>query len=141
MTVGQLIERAADNWPNREIFVSIPQRVRMTYSEALVRADRIAAGLRRLGLKPGDRVGIWGPNDIEWCLAFLAIARAGCITVGINPAYRQSEVDYCLGLVGARAVIAPATFKTQNYASMLMNSKKRNKSLQHIIMWSPEHTQ
>ncbi|XP_063989911.1 medium-chain acyl-CoA ligase ACSF2, mitochondrial [Diachasmimorpha longicaudata] len=142
MTVGQLIERAANRWPNREAFVSIPQGVRITYKEALERGDKIAAGLRKLGLKPGERVGIWGPNDIEWCLAFLGIARAGLVAVGINPAYRQGEIDYSIERVGISAVVASAKFKTQDYGEMLENARRReNKGglFRHIILWSHEH--
>ncbi|XP_015113324.1 acyl-CoA synthetase family member 2, mitochondrial [Diachasma alloeum] len=139
MTVGQLVERAARLWPNREAFVSIPQGIRITYKQALERGDKIAAGLKKLGLKPRDRVGIWGPNDVEWSLAFLGITRAGLVAVGINPAYRQAEIDYCIEKVGVSAVVAPAKFKTQDYGAMLENTRSKGGLFRHIILWSREH--
>jgi fatty-acyl-CoA synthase len=47
-------------------------------------ADRLAAGLLQLGLSPGDRLGIWGPNSSEWFVSRIAAARAGLIAVSIN---------------------------------------------------------
>lgn len=46
--------------------------------------DRFAAGLLDLGLTPGDRVGILGPNSIEWIIAQYATARAGLILVWVD---------------------------------------------------------
>jgi acyl-CoA synthetase (AMP-forming)/AMP-acid ligase II len=47
-------------------------------------ADRLAAGLLQLGLKPGDRLGIWGPNSCGWYISKLAASRAGLIAVSNN---------------------------------------------------------
>ena len=47
-------------------------------------ADRVAAGLLQLGLVPGDRVGLWGPNSSAWYISRLAIARAGLVAVSTN---------------------------------------------------------
>jgi fatty-acyl-CoA synthase len=46
-----------------------------------IQADKAAAGLRSLGLKRGDRIGIWGPNSYEWLLTQWAAARIGLILV------------------------------------------------------------
>ncbi len=59
-------------------------------------------GLVALGLKPGDRIGIWSPNNAEWIVTQFATAKAGLILVNINPAYRLSEVEYALNKVGCR---------------------------------------
>uniref|UniRef100_A0A0C9RZN2 Medium-chain acyl-CoA ligase ACSF2, mitochondrial n=1 Tax=Fopius arisanus TaxID=64838 RepID=A0A0C9RZN2_9HYME len=138
MTVGQLIENAAKQWPDREIFVSVHQGIRMTYKQALARADRIAAGLLKLGLKPGDRVGLWGPNDLEWAIVFMGLVRAGFVAVAINPVYRQGEIDYVVTKVGVTAIVAPAKFKTQDYFSMLENTRTKYQSLKHIILWNSD---
>jgi fatty-acyl-CoA synthase len=44
-------------------------------------ADHLAAGLLQLGLNPGDRVAIWGPNSSQWYISRLAAARGGFIAV------------------------------------------------------------
>ena len=64
------------------------QDIRWTYAELDERVDAFAAGLLALGLEPGDRVGIWSPNNAEWVVTQFATAKAGLILVNINPAYR-----------------------------------------------------
>ena len=82
-------------------------------------ADKFATGLLALGLRPGDRVGIWNPNTYEWYLTQMVAAKLGAILVNINPAYQPGELKYCLNKVGVKAVVASNTFKTQDYYSML----------------------
>ncbi len=64
------------------------QKVRLAYGELRREVDKLAAGLLTLGLEPGDRIGIWSPNNSEWVLTQFATAKAGLILVNINPAYR-----------------------------------------------------
>ena len=71
------------------------------------------------GVRPGDRIGIWGPNTYEWYLTQMAAAKLGAILVNINPAYQPEELKYCLNKVGVKAVVASKTFKTQNYYDIL----------------------
>ena len=49
-----------------------------------IQADRFAAGLLEIGLKKGDRVGIWGPNSLEWVIVQFATARVGLILVSLG---------------------------------------------------------
>lgn len=139
VTVGQLMDTAVERWPDKECLVSIDQNVRLTFSQLLRRADRFAAGLKKLGLKKGDRVSIWSPNIVEWLITSWGALRAGFVYVPINPAYRLDEVTYCLQKVGVKAVIAPDRFKTQEYPSMLLEAKKCCPDLQHIIIVSRDH--
>ena len=81
--------------------------------------DRLAAGLIALGLKPGDRVGLWSPNRIEWVLTQYATAKAGLILVNINPGYRAAELEYALNKVECRALITADQFKTTHYIGIL----------------------
>ena len=46
--------------------------------------DKLAAGFLALGLERGDRVGIWGPNSMEWTLVQFATAKAGIILVNFK---------------------------------------------------------
>lgn len=138
-TIGQSVGEAAKRWPDRVCLVAYPQNVRLTFSECIRRGDRLAAGLLKLGLKRGDRVGIWAPNDPEWLISFVAIARAGLILVAINPAYQFDELAYCLRLVGAKAVIAADRFKTQDYPRMLLAAQQACPTLEHVIIHSKDH--
>ncbi|MAB12361.1 AMP-binding protein, partial [Parvibaculum sp.] len=118
-TIGAALEAAAREWGEREAVVSVHQNIRWTYAELNERADALAAGLLALGLKPGDRLGIWSPNNAEWALTQFATAKAGIVLVNINPAYRLSELEYTLNKVGVSALVTPERFKTSEYAAMV----------------------
>ncbi|HUY83169.1 MAG TPA: AMP-binding protein, partial [Steroidobacteraceae bacterium] len=81
--------------------------------------DRVARGFLALGLAPGERIGIWSPNNLEWVLTQFAAARAGLVLVNINPAYRGGELAYVLRKVGCRALIFAPHFKTSDYGRMI----------------------
>ena len=53
------------------------QGVRLTFAEMKREVDRLATGLLALGLQPGDRIGIWSPNNAAWVLTQYATAKAG----------------------------------------------------------------
>ena len=75
----------------------------------------MAAGLLALGIEPGDRVGIWGPNSYEWVMVQLATAKIGAIMVCINPAYRLYELEFALNKVECKVVVTAEAFKTSDY--------------------------
>jgi len=119
-TIGVHFDKAAAQWAERDALVVRHQNVRWTYGELQRRVDAFAAGLLALGLEPGDRVGIWSPNNSEWVVAQFATAKAGLILVNINPAYRLAEVEYALNKVGCKALITAQAFKSSEYEKMLL---------------------
>jgi len=118
-TIGQTVDRAADMYGDREAIVVTHQNIRRTYTQVKQEIDSLAAGFLELGLKPGDRLGIWGPNTHQWYLTQFAAAKAGLVLVNINPAYQTAELQYCLNKVGVKCLVAADSFKTQNYYEML----------------------
>jgi len=118
-TVGRWLDHAADTHPPATACVFRAEGLRWTWPELRDRADRLAAGLLRLGFKRGDRLGIWSPNRSEWILAQYATARLGVILVNINPAYRNAELEYALNKVACRGVIAAPGFRASDYLAML----------------------
>jgi len=118
-TIGSYLDRVAGRAGEQVALVVPHQRVRWTYSELKTRSDEFAAGLLRLGLKPGDRVGIWSPNCAEWTVAQFATAKAGLVLVNINPAYRIGELEHVLRAVECCALITARRFKSSDYLAML----------------------
>jgi fatty-acyl-CoA synthase len=118
-TIGVNFDAAVARWRDREALVVRHQDVRWTYGELQEQVDAFAAGLLALGLEPGDRIGIWSPNNSEWIVAQYATAKAGLVLVNINPAYRISELEYALNKVTCKALILAATFKTSDYIGMI----------------------
>src|SRR5215469_15979327 len=96
LTIGDLLDRTASRFPNRLAVVSHHQSQRMTWAELSDAADRVARGLWSLGIRRGDRVGLWSTNCIEWIMLHMGCARAGAALVNINPAYRSHELQYTL---------------------------------------------
>jgi fatty-acyl-CoA synthase len=118
-TVGALLDRIATRWPERPALVVRSQGVRWSYRQFHAEVERVAAGLLALGLKPGERVGIWAPNRAEWVVAQFAAPKAGLILVNINPAYRSHELEYSLNKVGCRALLLPRAFRSSHYLEIL----------------------
>ena len=120
-TIGNYLEAIAGRYPDNEALVVRHQDIRWNYRELLEQVDRLATGLLALGIRPGDRVGIWGPNSAEWALVQYATARIGAIMVCINPAYRLYELEYALNKVECRALVTAESFKTSDYLAMLQD--------------------
>ena len=118
-TIGNYFESVVEKYPDTEALVVCHQDIRWTYSEFNQRIDALAAGLIKLGIKPGERVGIWGPNTAEWVLTQMATAKIGAILVNLNPAYRLYELEYALNKSGCKAVISDEQFKSSKYLEML----------------------
>jgi fatty-acyl-CoA synthase len=118
-TIGRAFDETALRFATRDALIVPLQQVRWSYAELKHRVDLLAAGLLSLGLEPGDRIGIWAPNCAEWAVAQFASAKTGLILVNINPAYRLSELEFCLNKVGCRALIMAERLKNSDYVSML----------------------
>jgi fatty-acyl-CoA synthase len=118
-TIGVHFDRTIARWGGRPGLISCQQEIHWSYRELGEKVDAFAAGLLTLGLKPGERVGIWSPNSAQWVVTQFATAKAGLILVNINPAYRLSEVEYALNKVGCRALVTATRFKTSDYIGMV----------------------
>ena len=118
-TIGVYFDRIAERFAERDALIVKHQQIRWTFRELKERVDDFAAGLLALGLRRGDRIGIWSPNNAEWVITQFATAKAGLILVNINPAYRLAELEYALNKAGCVALVTAAQFKSSNYLGML----------------------
>ncbi|KAF6727209.1 Acyl-CoA synthetase family member 2, mitochondrial [Oryzias melastigma] len=118
-TIGGMLQKSVERFPDKDAVVFVQDGVRKTFAQFQQEVDQAAAGLLALGLKKGDRLGMWGPNIYEWVLFQFATAKAGIILVSVNPAYQLQELEYALRKVGCKAVVCPTQFKTQKYCDML----------------------
>ena len=96
LTIGALLDRTASRFPDHLAIVSRHQARRMNWAELSGAADQVARGLWSLGIRRGDRVGLWSTNCIEWVMMHMGCARAGAALVNVNPAYRSHELQYTL---------------------------------------------
>ena len=140
LTIGGLLDRTSSKFPDRLAVVSRHQSRRMTWSELSNAADQIARGLWSLGIRRGDRVGIWSTNCIEWVMLHMGCARAGVALVNVNPAYRSHELQYTLTRSRMKAIFLWRKDKRADYAEILERARQGlTLDLQHTIYFdSPE---
>jgi fatty-acyl-CoA synthase len=138
-TIGANLDRTVARVPDAEALVSRHQGIRLTYAELGQAVDRLAGGLLSAGLRPGDRVGVWGPNRAEWALVQYATAKVGVILVNINPAYRTSELQFALAQSGCRALFAAPALKGSDFVAMLKEVRASLPALERAIFFeTPE---
>ena len=119
LTIGDLFDRTVEKYPDHPALISRHQHIRLTYSELQTQVNQCAKGLMALGLRKGQRIGIWSPNRTEWCITQFATSKIGAILVNINPAYRLHELEYVLKQSGCSALVIAPQFKTSNYVELM----------------------
>ncbi|MFN8498001.1 MAG: AMP-binding protein [Anaerolineae bacterium] len=119
VTIGDAFDQTVAQFPDNEALVSRHQSLRYTYRELQSVVNQLARGLMALGLQKGERIGIWAPNNAEWCITQFATAKIGAILVNINPSYRLHELEYALRQSGCSFLVTAPVFKTANYLEMV----------------------
>lgn len=111
LTIGDCLDAATSDCPDREALVSCHQNLRYTYAELRGEVDRVARALLALGVERGDRVGIWSLNCAEWAITQFATAKLGAILVNINPSYRTRELDHALNQAGVSTLVLQGVYR------------------------------
>ncbi len=119
MTIGDLLDRRADRYGDRDALVHVDWDLRYTWREFQEECDQVARGLIALGINKGDHVALWATNYPEWVVAQFATARIGAVLVTVNPAYRTHELEYLLNQSDAVALMLIGNFRTSDYVAML----------------------
>ncbi len=119
ITLSQQLDKTVSRHGARDAAIFDAENLRLSWYDLRQRADEMAAGLLALGLRRGNRVGIWAPNRHEWIITQFATARIGVVLVNINPAYRKTELEYALARVGCRALVMARRFKGSDWLGML----------------------
>jgi long-chain acyl-CoA synthetase len=102
------LEDAAKKHP--ETPCTIFHGARVTYKEMNEITDRLAAGLVELGVKKGDRVGIFMPNTPQFVMAYFAILKAGGVVVATNPLYSAREIEHQANDSGIEIILVMSNF-------------------------------
>src|SRR5258708_19183811 len=118
-TIGSAFVRTVERPGDCIALVVSHQQIAWSYTELASQVEAFAAGLLRLGLRPGDRIGIWAPNCAEWTVTQYAAAKLGLILVNLNPAYRIAEIKYALSKVSCKALVLADRFKGTHYLETL----------------------
>ena len=116
-TLGDLIDRAAETWPDREAIVYEDERV--SYRLVRERVNRLAGALLKLGIRKGDKVAVLFTNIPQWAYAEFAIDKIGGIVVPLNTRYSVEEIHYILGHSDSTTLIMMDGFQKNDYMAML----------------------
>jgi fatty-acyl-CoA synthase len=140
LTIGDLLHRTADRFGGRLAVASCHQSKRLTWAELSAEADRVARGLWALGIRRGDRVGLWSTNCIEWIMMHMGCARAGAALVNVNPAYRSHELQFTLTRSRMKVLFLWHKDKRADYEEILVRARHGlDLALQHTIYFdTPE---
>lgn len=139
-TLYKRLLHTAEQFGDRDALVVCDGRTEITklsYAELVAKVDEYANGMAAtLGVKPGDRVGIWMPNNCEWVLAKYAALKLGAIVVNINPAYKARELHYALNLVNVNVLFAVPRVGTSLFSDILRQVKPEETvpSLRHTVV-------
>ena len=134
-TIDENLRKTVAKFPNNDALISSHQHYRATYTEFYEQVTAVAKGLIALGVKTGDRVGIWSPNCYEWTLLQYATAKIGAIMVNINPAYRTSELIYVINQSGLSYIFSAIQFKTSHYKKMIDDAREFTDTLRKEVYW------
>lgn len=116
-TTADFAAQRAQETPDRIAVVEGGQR--LSYALLWDEARRIAAGLRDLGLQPGDVISFQLPNWWESVVVNLAASLGGWAVNPIVPIYRDAEVGFILADCQAKAIFVPEQFRSIDYVEML----------------------
>ena len=109
--LATILQKSAKRHPERRALIKGEQI--LTYGALADQVSKIAAGLKALGLCPGDRIATFLPNGFDLVKALLAAAWAELICVPISPMYATPQIDYILRHSGSRGLISNSGMLTK----------------------------
>ena len=114
-TLGQLLRDVAAKYPDNDAVVYVDRDFRQTWKQFDQSVDQLAKGLMALGIKPGEKVGIWATNVPHWVTLMYACARIGAILLTVNTNYRDSEMDYVLNQSDMENLFLIGSYRDHDY--------------------------
>ena len=117
--IGQVFDETAEKYPEQDALVVCHEGKRFTYRQLHEQIDLAARGFLALGVKKGDRVGIWSTNSSPWVIAQFATSKIGAILVNINPLNRAFELKHVLQQSECQTLLLISGFRSANYVSTL----------------------
>src|ERR1039457_5465009 len=106
--LADLFEAAVDAYPERENLVANGER--RTYAEMEARANRLAHHLAAQGIGPGDHVGIYAYNSVEWVETAWAVFKLRAVWININYRYVKEELRHLLTNADLKALVHQREF-------------------------------
>lgn len=131
-TFGQQLREWAARWGDRPALVG--EGTRLTYAELDEAVDRLAGGLRSLGLCRGDRVVVQMPNSVDFVVLWFALVRMGVVPVHAQPGHRATEITHLARSSDAVAYVCPDRHARFDYRPLAEAVRAEVPSVEHLIV-------
>ena len=118
-TLGNILEKWAFETPDKDFIVYPDRDLRFTYKEFNERVDSLAKGLLYIGIKPGDKVGVWAKNVPDWTTLMFATAKIGAVLVTVNTNYKLTELEYILQNADINSLFIVDGYRDSDYVEMV----------------------
>ncbi|PIU91667.1 MAG: long-chain fatty acid--CoA ligase [Anaerolineae bacterium CG17_big_fil_post_rev_8_21_14_2_50_57_27] len=102
------LEESARKYPDKPC--TIFKGATISYKEMDLLTDKVAAALAALGVKKGDRVGVFMPNTPQFVMAYFGILKAGGVVVATNPLYTPPEIEHQVNDAGVEIMLVMSNF-------------------------------
>jgi 2,3-dihydroxybenzoate-AMP ligase/mycobactin salicyl-AMP ligase len=131
LTFGDILDRAADRYPDKEAFVD--GTTRLTFAQARDKVNRLAISLMNLGIGPTERVLVQLPNWNEFVYVYFALQKIGAIDVLLIDRYRPYEINYLIQLTGATTWVLPWKYRKTDYLPIIKEVLKESPQMKNVI--------
>ncbi|MBN2813801.1 MAG: AMP-binding protein [Bacteroidales bacterium] len=118
-TLCDLLEKWAGETPDHEFIVYPDRNLRFTYAQFNQRVDKLAKGLLAIGIKKGDKVGVWATNVPDWSTFMYATAKIGAILVTVNTSYKLSELEFLIKNADLNTLCIIDGYRDSDYVNMV----------------------
>jgi len=122
----QLLEDSARKYPDKAC--TILKGASVSYKEMDELTNRMAAALVGLGIKKGDRIGIFMPNTPQFVIAYFGVLKAGGVVVATNPLYSAREIEYQVNDAGIEVMLVMS-----NYYNLIKKAQPNTKIRKVIV--------
>ena len=95
LSLGEFFDRQADKLPAQKALITSDQGD-FTFGALKDISDQLAQGMMSMGIKRGDKIGVWAHNIPEWVFLFVGISKLGAVMVPVNPNARTRDLAYYL---------------------------------------------
>ena len=120
-TLGTILEKWAADTPDHEFIVYPDRNLRFTYASFNNRVNKLAKGLISIGVKPGDKVGIWATNVPDWSTFMFATAKIGAILVTVNTSYKTTELEFLVKNADLHTLCIIDGYRDSDYVNMVFD--------------------
>lgn len=120
-TLGGMLEKWARETPDTDFMVYPDRGLRFSYAEFNERANDLAKGLIEIGVKKGDKVGIWANNVPDWLTFMFATAKLGAVLVTINTNYKLAELEFLVKNADIHTLCIIDGYRDSDYVNMVFD--------------------